>query len=187
MSIGPDVWGPHGWKFLHFVALAYSNTPSDDDKNNYKTFFTSIGNILPCSLCSKHYKDNLNKNPLTDKVLSNRRNLLYWTIDIHNEVNKINNKPELDYTTAIELIKNNFQNNSKIENFENITGYTSELEYANLKTNNDQNNNTYLNNNTDTHKSETKIIKPHTNFFKYLIIFTIIIIIVIGLFLYKKK
>jgi hypothetical protein len=72
----PDVWGPHGWKFFHFVALGYSNNPSDEDKLNYKNFFTIIPKILPCSICSNHYNKNLEKYPITDNVLSNRTNLL---------------------------------------------------------------------------------------------------------------
>ena len=27
MTLGPDVWGPHGWKFLHFVAVGYPDFP----------------------------------------------------------------------------------------------------------------------------------------------------------------
>lgn len=194
MSIGPDVWGPHGWKFLHFIALAYSNNPSEIDKQNYKIFFDSIGNILPCSLCSTHYKENLKNHPLTDEVLANRRNLLYWTIDMHNEVNKLNNKPEVDYITAIELIKNNFK-----ESFENtISGHNNESDYAEFKISNKQINNDkinridkinkdIINDNSHDNKINDNSHNNGNNFFKYLILFIIITIIVIGLYLYKKN
>ena len=35
-GIGPDSWGPHGWKFIHYVALNYPNNPNLQIKQNYK-------------------------------------------------------------------------------------------------------------------------------------------------------
>ena len=31
-KLGPDVWGPHAWKFLHFVSLGYPDYPTNEDK-----------------------------------------------------------------------------------------------------------------------------------------------------------
>ena len=109
MVITQKTWGPYGWKFIHMVALAYPNNPTNEDKENYKTFFTILGNILPCQLCADHYKQNLIKFPLTDYILSSRDTVLKWTIDIHNEVNKSIGKKILDYDEAITLIKNNYE------------------------------------------------------------------------------
>ena len=41
MNIGlaPNVWGNHGWGFIHYVALGYPDEPSMIDINNYKSFF----------------------------------------------------------------------------------------------------------------------------------------------------
>jgi hypothetical protein len=50
MAITPEIWGPHGWKFMHYVALAYPAKPTEEDKKNYKIFFESIQNILPCGM-----------------------------------------------------------------------------------------------------------------------------------------
>jgi hypothetical protein len=109
MIITPEIWGPYGWKFIHMVTLGYPQNPTEEDKLNYFTFFTSIKNILPCSLCSNHYKLNLDKYPLDDNVLSSREALINWAIDMHNEVNISNNKKVLDYSTARDLILNNYQ------------------------------------------------------------------------------
>ena len=35
----PEVWGPHGWYFLHSITLAYPDNPTDDDKTYHKNFF----------------------------------------------------------------------------------------------------------------------------------------------------
>jgi hypothetical protein len=116
MPIGPDKWGVHGWKFIHHIALGYPNTPTENDKNNYKSFFSLIGNVLPCHICSDHYNQNLLIHPLNDEVLSNKTNLINWTIDMHNEVNKKNGTKIYSYDEALELIKNNYQNNESYEN-----------------------------------------------------------------------
>lgn len=108
MGLGPDVWGPYGWKFFHFIALGYPKNPTEEDKINYKTFFTLVPSILPCSICSNHYANNLKKYPITDEILSDRINLFNWTVDMHNEVNISNDKKIIDYDTALKLIINNF-------------------------------------------------------------------------------
>ena len=117
MPIGPDIWGVHGWKFIHHVALGYPNTPNDNDINNYKFFFLMLGNVLPCHICSDHYNQNLLIHPLTNDVLSNRINLINWTIDMHNEVNKTNGKKIYGYDEALKLIRNNYKS---IEEYSNL-------------------------------------------------------------------
>lgn len=109
MKIGPDVWGPHGWKFLHFVALAYPNEPTEENKKNYKQFFELLQYMLPCSLCANNYKDHINNDfPLNDEVLKNKDNFVKWTIDIHNLVNEQTGKKKLSYDEALNLIYNNY-------------------------------------------------------------------------------
>ena len=55
LSIKPIIWGPHGWKFMHYVSLGYPNNPSEEDKKNYKTFYTSLQHILHCAKCAHNY------------------------------------------------------------------------------------------------------------------------------------
>lgn len=118
MPIGPDKWGVHGWKFIHHIALGYPNNPSENEKNNYKSFFILLGNVLPCNICSEHYYENLLRHPLTDDVFSSKINLINWTIDMHNEVNKKNGKKIYKYDEALELIRNNY---NIYESYENIS------------------------------------------------------------------
>ena len=37
---GPDKWGPHGWKFIHYVTLGYPHKPSKSDKLKYVVLVT---------------------------------------------------------------------------------------------------------------------------------------------------
>jgi hypothetical protein len=105
--VEPDVWGKHIWFTIHFISLGYPNNPSNAEKEKYKAFFLLLKDVLPCKQCAKHYKENLEKLPLTDLVLSNRDNLIKWTIDLHNIVNELTGKNKLEYKQARKLIDEN--------------------------------------------------------------------------------
>jgi hypothetical protein len=107
---GPDIWGPPGWKFIHYVTMGYTNNPSEDIKRKYYNYFHALKHVIPCSICSNHFAQHLEKLPLTDEVLSSRNNLMKWGIDMHNFVNKMNNKKEYTYDEAILLMMNGFNN-----------------------------------------------------------------------------
>ena len=115
---GPNVWGPHGWKFIHYVTLAYPMNPTAQQKQYYKNFFYYLGHVLPCSLCSNHYLQNLINLPLTDDILSDREKMINWAIDIHNKVNADTNKKIYSYTEARELIGSS---DKCMEGFSNIS------------------------------------------------------------------
>lgn len=120
---GPNIWGPPGWKFIHYVTMGYPNYPSDEVKKKYYNYFHALKHVIPCSICSSHFTQNLEKLPLTDEVLSSRDNLMKWGIDMHNFVNKLNNKKEYTYTEAMLLIMGGFMdspNNKTVQNFENL-------------------------------------------------------------------
>lgn len=102
--MNPIYWGPAGWHFMHTVAMTYPEIPSDQDKEKYRVFYESIGEVLPCPACRRHYQDNLKKLPIN---LDSRADLFKWTIDIHNEVNKKNKKKIYSYDEAFEAIKEN--------------------------------------------------------------------------------
>jgi hypothetical protein len=104
---GPDVWGPHGWKFIHYVTLGYPNNPTNKDKNNYYNFFTDLANVIPCPICAEHYKEHLKITPLNDEALKDKESLMTWGITMHNHVNARNNKKKYSIKEAIKAIINN--------------------------------------------------------------------------------
>ncbi len=81
-----NIWGSHLWFSLHTITFNYPLNPSKDDIENYKNFFTSLKNVIPCSVCKKNYLRHLDELPI-DNALTNRKNLVYWLIDMHNTVN----------------------------------------------------------------------------------------------------
>ena len=88
IAIGPEVWGPHLWKSMHFIALAYPNEPTDEQKTQYRNFYVNIHHLLPCSVCANNFKRHIIELPLTDDILKDKESLVKWTVDFHNLVNK---------------------------------------------------------------------------------------------------
>lgn len=88
-NINPNIWGPSAWKFLHYITLAYPENPSNEIKDNYINFFTSLKNVLPCEKCRINYTNKLSNYPIN---ANSGEELVDWLIDIHNDVNKTNQK-----------------------------------------------------------------------------------------------
>ena len=101
-NIKPSVWGPPGWRFMHYVSLGYSEKPSDSEKQQYKAFYESLQHVLPCHTCAQNYKENLQKMPIDD-ALGSRDSLVKWVIDIHNKVNVETGKQTLSHQEALDL------------------------------------------------------------------------------------
>lgn len=93
----PNVWGPHAWIFLHSITLSYPECPTEKDKDNIKNFFNNLQHVLPCGSCRTHFNNNIKKYPLTDKILCSKEAVVKWLVDIHNEVNILNNKSTITY------------------------------------------------------------------------------------------
>jgi hypothetical protein len=115
-NINPLIWGPHLWKFMHYLTLAYPDEPSDDDKQKFKTFFLMIGDYLPCEKCRVHYKEHLKITPLTDEILSSRDGLIKWLFNLHNIVNESNGKPKITYDDFLDIYVNNTIDSNKEDN-----------------------------------------------------------------------
>ena len=106
-NIGPSTWGPVVWHALHYITLGYPNSPTDEQKEKYKIFFSLLADVLPCSICAEHFSEILKNLPLSENVLKNRENLIKWLIDFHNVVNEKNNKPIILYKDALQMIYKN--------------------------------------------------------------------------------
>ena len=65
VTIGPDTWGPEGWKFIHYVTIGYPRNPTNQDKIKYRNFLTSLQDVIPCSICANNYKKHLIEYPLS--------------------------------------------------------------------------------------------------------------------------
>jgi len=94
-TIDPPLWVTQAWDFLHAVTIAYpEKDPTDSQKREMKLFFESLGPVLPCVSCSKHFASMLESNPIQ---LQNRESLSKWLVMVHNKVNVRLHKPEMSY------------------------------------------------------------------------------------------
>jgi hypothetical protein len=93
MQFQPSVWGPFFWHVMHIIAIAYPKNPTYTDKKCAKEFYESLVYLIPCSICRQHYKEYIVQKPIIT-FLDNRTDLIRWTLDIHNKVNKQLSKPE---------------------------------------------------------------------------------------------
>jgi hypothetical protein len=121
--VNSNIWGVHAWKFMHYITLGYPEIPTEEHKNNYKNFFISLKNVLPCSICAKHYEENLKKIPLTDDILNSKDKLIKWCIDLHNIINKMLNKKILSYDEAYKQLFINNNINNTHNNISNSNNY----------------------------------------------------------------
>jgi len=96
-----NIWGPKAWIFLHTVTMNYPDNPSDLQRLNYRKFFDSLGDVLPCDVCNNNYKFHLKELPLK---LGSRKELEEWLIQMHNKINKLHNKKTYTYNEAKEYL-----------------------------------------------------------------------------------
>ena len=112
--MNPKKWGPKAWFFIHSVALSYPLNPTEEDKEHFKTFFSILQYVLPCSICANNFQEHLDVLPLTDDVLLSRKNLFLWTVKIHNKVNKLKGKSDLDPNYILEKYRKIYKTNIKL-------------------------------------------------------------------------
>ena len=103
----PQVWGPHGWFFLHSITMSYPEKPTKKDMENYSNFFHMIPNVLPCEVCQKHFRQHMAENPI-EPALKNGQTLVEWLINIHNMANIILGKPTMTFEQVIEKYKQDY-------------------------------------------------------------------------------
>lgn len=89
MNICPTTFGPYFWSVIHMTALSAKPDMTPEKKEAYVRFFEAMPDVLPCAMCGKHLKENLQALPVdTD-------NLFQWSVELHNLVNAQLNKPEI--------------------------------------------------------------------------------------------
>ena len=125
----PMLWGPPGWKFLHFISFSYPTKPTRKHKRQFSNFFASVGHVLPCKTCRMHFQRSLRAAKRDNHghfdFLENRRTLTQWLVGVHNGVNTNNAKAVVDY----EIVQNQYETSANLCTSPTKTGsYTNLLE-----------------------------------------------------------
>jgi hypothetical protein len=95
------LWGKSFWTTIHVAALGFPEVATDEARQKYKAFYTSIGDVLPCAKCKANYARHFNKLPI-DFYLFDKNMLFTWTVQLHNIVNAEIKKKELSVEDAKE-------------------------------------------------------------------------------------
>ena len=90
--MNPSIWGPALWTSLLYIVLSYPKGPTIDVKHDYRQFFLSLGQVLPCMDCRKNYCKHLKVIPI-DQYLAGPDALLNWLWRVHNQINDYCGKP----------------------------------------------------------------------------------------------
>jgi len=90
----PKIWGRNMWTSMVHIAQVYPTNPTNNDINNYKIYYTSIANVLPCEICRGNYRNHLTNLPIR---LESKQALLDWLYRIHNQTLIQQNRPQISY------------------------------------------------------------------------------------------
>ena len=121
------IWGNCAWEFLHNVSFGYPDNPSEEDKQNYYNFFTSLQYVLPCSYCREHYANFIStEHKLSLSVFENKNTLTKWLYDLHNSVS---NKLGIYYDITFEQVCDKY--NSYVANCDNKSQHSKSIPFIN--------------------------------------------------------
>ncbi len=94
-------WGNAVWFVIHTISL-YAPQPCSESILNFKRFLYSLQWLLPCPKCRLHLSKNLKYIDLDNCPKSNEA-LFKCTWQLHNIVNKSDDKPEMSLQEAFSL------------------------------------------------------------------------------------
>ena len=112
----PNIWGEKAWFFLHTITLSLPENISENLQKDIYIYFSLLQKLLPCPSCKDNYKKHLVKYPLNNR-LKTKKDVVSWLVDIHNEVNKMNNKSIMSYKDVITYYKNEYGFIGKIKKY----------------------------------------------------------------------
>ena len=107
MSLNPEVWGPHYWFFLHTIALTYPSHPNTVTKKKYYNFIQDLPLFIPDAKIAKEFSSLLDNYPVTP-YLDSRPSFNKWMHFIHNKINYVLNKPQVNILDAANKYKENY-------------------------------------------------------------------------------
>ena len=119
-NYNPKLWGNCGWQFLHYIALGYSNKPTEENRQHYKNFMMELGYVIPCAECRENFIKH-SSEILIDDHLDNSQNLFDWVIKIQNKTNQ-HSKTARKKVLDSELMKKYYVNEQRRLDSKNCCG-----------------------------------------------------------------
>ena len=75
------------WRFLHSLTWIFSENPTTDERRLFYIMFDNVKHYIECPKCIEHWEVHI-KNINT----TSRRELVEWLFNVHNSINKQQNK-----------------------------------------------------------------------------------------------
>jgi len=101
------VWGPHYWFFLHTVAMSYPANANSVTRRKYYDLIHNFPLFIPNAEIGNEFSRLLDKYPVSP-YLGKRESFIRWTVFIHNKMNILLGKPEMELNDAIEEYERNY-------------------------------------------------------------------------------
>lgn len=98
VNVSDESIGTYLWSFIHTITIIDFKDNELYNKN-VKRILKELQDCFPCKTCEIEYKKHIEK--LDNIDLSKAMTLFYWSVDLHNAVNKKLNKPEWTYEMAL--------------------------------------------------------------------------------------
>ena len=96
----PHICGPHFWCFLHTIALSYPDNANDVTKRKYYELIQNMPLFIPDPEMGDQFSRLLDKYPVSP-YLGKRESFIRWTVFIHNKINLVLGKPEMELEDAV--------------------------------------------------------------------------------------
>jgi hypothetical protein len=95
--------------FLYTVAFGYPNTPTEQDKESFKSLIHSLPDLLPCEMCRHNLSTKLDGDlgaRLDDAVLCSEK-LVRYVYDLEAAVAEKNGKPMKPFNEVVRGVMSN--------------------------------------------------------------------------------
>jgi len=99
-KLNANVWGKHYWFFLHTVAYNYPEFPNSVIKRKYYDLISNFPLFIPDEEMGDRFASLLDKYPVTP-YLDSRESFIRWCWFIHNKINRILGKDEIELYESI--------------------------------------------------------------------------------------
>jgi len=108
-KLDANIWGNHYWFFLHTVAYKYPEFPNSVIKRKYYDLISNFPLFIPDEEMGNRFASLLDKYPVTP-YLDSRESFIRWCWFIHNKINCILGKDEIELYESINRYFEKYEN-----------------------------------------------------------------------------
>ena len=108
MLLSSDILCTHYWFVLQSIELTYPEYPNDSIKRKHYDLIQNLPLFLPNKRMGKQFKKKLNEFPVLP-YLNSRESFMKWVHFMHNKINRMLGKPEINFYKSLEKYYLNYE------------------------------------------------------------------------------